>query len=76
MARFEIGQYYECGDRNYDPIRVVDRTAKMATVANSLGVSWRMRIRLDAAGDEYMVDNSVPKKWRDIFTYRAEWVAE
>ena len=71
MIVFEVGKEYNCGDCDISPILVINRTAKMCQVVNEDGSKWRMMIRND--GDsEIMIDSSVPKKWREVFTYRAD----
>ena len=76
MKRFEAGMCYEAADRNYEPIKVLKRTGCFVFVEGlSNGVKWRMKIR-NGANCEYAVDSSVPPKWRDIFTYRADALYE
>lgn len=75
MARFETGHLYEGYAREYDPIRILRRTEKTMWVTNGRN-SWKMRIRTDENGNEYAVDSSVPREWRDAFTYDAEWKKE
>ena len=72
MERFEVGKSYDPADLSFDPITVIKRTAKCIVVRGGSGNTWRMIVRQDEKG-EFAVDSSVPKKWRDIFTYRAEW---
>ena len=78
--KLEVGKTYGCAS-GYPPITIVKRTAKTVTVTNNKGRSfWRMRIRIDQDGNEYVTDCSVPKSWRDTFTYSAkreeeEWFA-
>lgn len=47
----------------------------MCTVENDIGVRWRMLIRTDN-DNEYMIDTSVPKKWRGVFTYDARFTTK
>lgn len=71
MAQFEVGKSYgwvECG---LDPLTVLSRSAKMITVTNGQN-TWRMRIRNDERG-EYVIDSSVPKDSRLMYTSRAIW---
>lgn len=75
MAKFKAGKYYTCNDCTISPILIVKRTAKMCTVENDIGVRWRMLIRTDN-GNEYMIDTSVPKKWRGVFTYDARFITK
>lgn len=82
MKTLEVGKLYEAMDCGYHPIRIVSRTRKMATVHTEdydgirTSIEWRCRIHTDADGDEYIVDTSVPKQWRDIFTYSAKYPVE
>ena len=70
MKKFEVGHYYLCHDSGFDPIKVMRRTEKTIFVTNG-GAKWRMRIRVDADGNEYVIDSSNPKRYRDIFRYNA-----
>jgi len=79
MAKFEVGKIYESYAREYDPVVALKRTDKTLWVKhawNDRENGWRMRIRVDADGNEFCVDSSVPPRWRDAFTYSAEWVYE
>lgn len=73
MRRFEVGHCYEDGDR-FDPIEVLRRTEKFILVTNG-STTWRMRIRVDADGNEYVEDSSVPKSYRNIGAgvYSTKW---
>lgn len=75
MAQFEVGKTYEAADCGIDPIEVVRRTAKSIFVTNG-HADWRMIIRHDEDGNEFVIDSSVPMKWRGLMTYSAKWVAE
>lgn len=72
---FEVGRTYEPADRSYDPITILSRTEKTVTVTNGR-TTWKMLIRHDEDGHEYVIDSSVPKKWRDAFTYKSKWGVE
>ena len=72
MKQFEIGKRYEWYQREYGWIKVLRRTAKCITVTNG-GSTWRMVIRKDTEGNEYVIDSSVPERWRDAFTCSAKW---
>ena len=72
MKQFEVGKRYEWYQREYGDIKVLDRTQKSIKVTNG-GSTWRMLIRRDTDGNEYVVDSSVPQKWRDAFTCSAKW---
>lgn len=67
---FEVGKEYYCADTGFDPIKILKRTQKMVFVENGSS-KWRMRIRQDKDGNEYVVDSSTPVSWRDIFIYSA-----
>ena len=70
--RFEVGKTYEWYQREYGAITVLRRTEKSITVTNG-GSNWRMTIRKDSDESEFVVDSTVPKKWRDAFTCSARW---
>lgn len=70
--KFEVGKQYECSDSGFDPITITKRTDKTVWVNNG-HAAWKMRIWLDENGDEFVTDSSVPKKWRNAFTYSAKW---
>lgn len=72
MAKaFEVGKYYESYG-GYDPILVEQRTNKTIWVYNG-SIEWRMRIKVDSDGNEFVTDSIVPAKWREAFTYNAKW---
>ena len=75
MFRFEVGEKYEPNDFGFDPIRIERRTDKTVWVDKD-GVKWRMRIKKDRNGNEYVADSCVPLKWRDAFTYQAKYKVE
>lgn len=70
MKKFEIGRDYEPYDPSFPSIKILRRTEKSIWVTNRQS-TWMMRIKLDVDGNEYAVDSSVPKIWRDAFTYTA-----
>ena len=70
--KFEVGRRYEWYQREYGWIKVLRRTEKTITVTNG-GSEWRMFVRKDSMGSEYVVDSTVPEKWRDAFTCSARW---
>lgn len=79
MMKFEVGKEYEPYQREYGSVKVIRRTDRTIWVEKheSWGDHrWFMRIKRDADGNEYAVDSKVPYKWRDAFTYMAEYVAE
>lgn len=75
MAVFEVGKMYEANDPGYDPIHVIRRTAKCIVVDNG-HAKWRMIVKTDEQGNEYVVDSSVPQKYRNGFTYSSRWLYE
>lgn len=72
MAKtFEVGKNYYPYQREYGAVKVERRTDKTIWVTNSNGVTFGMRVKTDENGNEYTIDSTVPKKWRDAFTYEA-----
>lgn len=69
MKQFKVGKLYGTGDASIPPIRILKRTAKMVQVENADGVVWRMRIRVDQYGQEYVTESTVPAKWRECFRF-------
>lgn len=63
MKKFEVGKWYEWRDRGYDPIKVMSRTDKSIVVNNGTN-QWRMFVKIDDEGCEYVVDSKVPSRWR------------
>lgn len=74
MAKqFEVGKFYRAMDAAVPAIKILSRTAKMATVEDEdIHSVWRMRIKTRDNGDEYMTDSSVPAAWRECYTYEAK----
>ncbi len=72
MAKFEVGCMYEPYASELEPIKIIRRTNKTIWAKNEC-TEWMMRIKKDEYGNEYAVDSSVPNKWREAFTYKAEW---
>lgn len=72
MKKFEIGQRYCWAEPDFGDIEVIDRTRKSIVVFNGTN-TWRMFIKYDENGDEYVVDSSVPLRMRDTFTCSAKW---
>ena len=70
---FEAGETYYADDAGIPPITVDRRTIKTLYVHNDDN-SWAMRIKIDARGDEYVTDSSVPKRWQGCFTYSARQI--
>lgn len=73
MKKFQVGCKYEPYATEFEPIEVVRRTEKTIWVKNEKSVEWRMRIKTDENGDEYAIDSTVPGRWREAFTYKAEY---
>lgn len=72
---FEVGKEYEASDPGIDTIIVMKRTDKTVLVKNSTtGTAWRMHIKHDRDGNEILIDSSVPKSWREAFTYSSRWI--
>lgn len=81
MAKqFEVGKIYEAYQREYGAIKILRRTDKTVWVrngwTNTNALTWAMRIKHDADGDEYVTDSAVDRKWREAFTYSAKWEKE
>ena len=72
MAKFKEGKWYEAGDAEVSPIRIIKRTAKTCLVENNEGIQWRMYIK-PIEGSEIMTDSAVPKNWREAYTYDARF---
>ena len=70
--KFEVGKTYEWYQREYGSITVLRRTDKSITVTNG-GSTWWMKIRTDEDGNEFVIDSTVPMKWREAFTCSATW---
>lgn len=71
MKAFKVGKKYKPYQADLMPIKVIRRTAKTIFCEDADKVTFSMRVKTDAAGNEYAVDNSVPKAWRDAYTYEA-----
>ena len=70
---FEVGKSYYAADSCLDPITVIKRNPKSLTVTNNNGrTTWRMLIRV-LEGVEYVMDSSLPKRYRDRGVYAAAW---
>ena len=70
--KFIEGRSYESCDAGVEPITIIKRTSKTILAKNSTS-TWRMKIRQDKKGNEYVVDSCVPSKWKEMYTYKAEW---
>ena len=69
-SKFVVGGVYEPYQQEFDPITVTRRTEKTIWVDKD-GVRWSMRVKTDARGNEFVADSTVPKAWREAFTYSA-----
>lgn len=65
--KFEEGKSYEWMESGFGLIKVIKRTKKTILVDNGSN-TWRMLIRVDQTGTEYVTDSSVPELYRDVFT--------
>lgn len=75
MSKFVEGKEYEWAERGLDPIMAVKRTPKCIWFKTMSGSSWRLKIRIDEDGNEYVVDSTAPKKWRGMYTCSSLWEA-
>ena len=73
MKQFEVGKTYEAALSDFTPITVLKRTSKCIVVKNNDEYVFRMVIKTDDNGDEYVRDSSVPERWREGFRYSACW---
>lgn len=69
---FEVGRSYYPFDRSYSTIKIIKRTPKCVFVENEDGSRWRMIVKRDRDGIEFVTDSCVPMKWRLSFTYSAD----
>lgn len=69
---FVVGGIYGCTDSGFEPIEVTRRTDKTIWVRNS-GNKWKMAVRHDDDGSEYVRDSTYPPSWRDTFVYKPCW---
>ena len=72
MSKFVVGKKYESADRRFDPIKIVRRTDKVVWVDND-GHAWKMLVRKDMDGNEYVRDSSLPKRYAEIGVYSSKW---
>ena len=71
-VRFEVGKSYYPADHSFDPVKILKRTNKCVVVENWSGTVWRMLVRVNREGVEYVTDSCVPRSWRNEFTYHAD----
>ena len=70
MKCFKIGVDYVAADPMVPTITVTGRTKRYIQCYN-FGGCWQMKIRYDQDGNEMLIDSSVPKRLRDMYTYNA-----
>lgn len=75
MKKFVVGERYDWADGGFDPFTVLKRTAKMITVTNGSS-TWRMKIRIDEYGDEWVKDSSTDNSKYSLFISRPIWIAK
>lgn len=73
MDKFEVGKTYDWADPCFDPITVLKRTDKTITVTNGTN-TWRMLLRHDSDGSEYVCDSTMGKGHHIQFTSRPTWL--
>ena len=73
MDQFEVGKTYGWADCGFDPFTVLSRTEKTIKVTNGVN-TWRMRIRHDEDGDEWVRDSSMGDRSKySLFISRPIW---
>ena len=73
MKQFEVGKSYSWADICFDPFTVLSRTEKTIKVTNGVN-TWRMRIRHDEDGDEWVRDSSMGDRSKySLFISRPIW---
>ena len=70
--QLEVGKSYYPMDHAFDPVKVIKRSPKCVVVRNWSGSTWRMLVKTDKDGVEYVTDSCVPMNWRYSFTYSAD----
>lgn len=73
MDKFEVGKSYRWLEIGFDPFTVLRRTEKTITVTNGPS-TWRMLVRIDDDGVEYVRDSSM-RAWGCMFKSKASWLA-
>lgn len=74
MPKFEVGKTYTWADTCYDPFTVISRTEKTITVRNGPN-TWRMLVRHDEDGMEFVRDSSMGRSNYSLFISRPIWEA-
>ena len=72
--KFEVGLTYTWADIGYDPFTVLRRTEKTITVTNGSN-TWRMLIRHDDDGNEWVRDSTADRSKYSLFISRPHWLA-
>ena len=73
MKKFEVGKWYGWAEPGFDPIKVMSRTEK-SIVVNNGSHQWRMFIKIDEDGSEYVMDSKSPRSWREFaFKCSCKW---
>ena len=75
MTKFEAGKSYKWYQEEYGGFKVLRRTPRTITASND-EATWRMYTIIDDNGDEWVIDNRVPRTWREAFTCSANWIKE
>ena len=73
MNQFEVGKTYSWADASFDPFTVLRRTEKTITVTNGPN-TWRMLVRHDEDGDEWVCDSSMSRSHYSLFISRQIWI--
>ena len=74
MDKFEVGKSYTWADNSFDPFTVLRRTEKTITVTNGYN-TWRMLVRHDEVGMEWVRDSTMDNSRYSLFISRPVWVA-
>ncbi len=74
MNKFVVGQSYYWADCGFDPFTVLSRTEKTIKVTNG-NSTWRMKIRHDDDGMEWVRDSSMDRSKYSLFISRPIWIA-
>ena len=72
MAVFEVENSYRHNDSGYYDVLCVKRTEKSVWMQYNHGGVYRMKVRLDEAGNEWTVDTKIPKRHWDVLTIQSK----
>lgn len=72
MRKFEVGKSYGWADNGFDPFTVLHRTEKTIKVTNGVN-TWRMLIRHEDDGDEFVRDSSMGRSNYSLCISRPQW---